>query len=283
MKSLQVGFIGLGNIGLPMAKSILKSGLPLTVCDLRKEPVAAMVALGAKAAGSPRDLAAACDVVLSMVRDIPQTDTVIFGQHGVWDGIREGAIIILSSTLNPAYCREVYARAKERGVRVIDAAVSKESPVNKEGEFTLMIGGDEDAVKRCRPVFKALAKHIFYLGGIGSGQAYKLVNNMVTLGCGSLIREALNLGLKAGLDLEKMIEVMRVSTADSFSLRVMEYRVKTRQPSKPIKNAPREVVNKDLEMALQMAAEVGAPLPITRYITGLDTGALYEAFSAEMK
>ena len=288
MQSLKVGFIGLGNMGMPMAKSIATKGFPMTVYDLRKEPVAEMMALGAKAADSPREVAAVSDMVISMVRDIPQTDAAIFGKNGVWEGVKEGGIIVISSTIGPAYCRQLYARAKERKVRVIDACVSKSTPSNEAGQLTLMIGGDEDAVKRCWPVFEAIGKYVFYLGDIGMGQCYKLVNNLAVFVIGTVNRECLNLGLKAGLDLQKMIDVMQVSTGNSWSLMYLGNNLKSpRRAPRPSPGAPADGPkisgNKDKLLAIEMAKEVGAQVPVALFTEELDIEKVYEAYSARMK
>ena len=175
MSSLRVGFIGLGNMGILMARKLVKNGEALTVYDLRKEVVSEMVSLGAAGAKSSLEVAANSDVIFSMVRDEPQNDEVIFGPDGVWQGIKEGSTLIISSTISPGYCRNLYARGKEKGVYVIDAPVSAETrnftPGQESVVLTLMIGGDEEAVTRCMPVFKALGKNIFHLGGIGAGRS----------------------------------------------------------------------------------------------------------------
>jgi 3-hydroxyisobutyrate dehydrogenase-like beta-hydroxyacid dehydrogenase len=288
MSSIKAGFIGLGSMGMPMARSIASSGLPLTVYDLRKEPLEEMRALGARVAGSSREVAATSDAVISMVRDVPETEEVIFGKGGVWEGMKKGGTIIISSTIGPAYCRELYAKAKARGIQVIDACVSKEGTGFEPGGLTLMIGGDEDAVKKCLPIFRAMAKHIFHLGDIGTGQLYKLVNNLAVFGCGTITRECLNLGLKAGLDLQKMIDVMLVSTGGSWSLKNMDYMMKSgmRMPrpaptvDKPV---PRNLGNKDKELAYELAEEVGANVPLSKFMDELDTESVYDAYSALMK
>ena len=113
MSSIRVGFIGLGNIGLPIARSLAERGVPLTVYGRRQEVVEEMKALGAAVAGSPREMAAAADVVISVVRDIPETEEVIFGKDGVWEGIQEGGTIVIASTVSPEYCRELYNKASE--------------------------------------------------------------------------------------------------------------------------------------------------------------------------
>ncbi len=283
MSSIRVGFIGLGDIGLPMAKSLARKGLPLTIYARRKEVIEEMKSLGAIAASSCREVAATSDVLISVVRDIPQTEEVIFGKDGVWEGIKEGATIVISSTISPEYCRKLYAKAKERGVQVIDAGLSKSGPTNEEGEFTLMVGGDEDAVKRCWPVFEAMAKHIFHLGGIGTGQAYKLVNQLALISNGIIIRECLNLGLKAGLDLQKMIDVIRVSTGNSLRLESLDYMMKVRKLP-PVAKAPRkDLGTKDRDLAIELAEKVGANIPLLRFIAELDAESAYDAYSDMMK
>ncbi len=282
MSSLRVGFIGMGNIGLPMAKSLAKKGLPLTIYARRKEVVSEMKSLGATAARSCREMAAASDVVISVVRDIPQTEEVMFGKDGVWEGIKEGATIVISSTIGSEYCQQLYARAKERGVQVIDAALSKNHPYNEEGGFTLMIGGDEDAVKRCWPVFEAMATHPFHVGRIGMGQTFKLVNAVATHINRVVIVECLNLGLKAGLDMQKMIDVIRVSTGNSNVLEhvASDYMNMSRNlPPGPAVKASRGD-QRPRELAIKLGEKVGANTPLLEFIGGLDMESAYDAYTA---
>ena len=283
MASIRAGFIGLGNLGMPMAKKILRNKIPLTVYDLRKELVEEMRALGATAANSPKEVAASSDVIISMVNDMADTDAVVFGKDGVWEGIKKGSVIVITSTLGPSYCRNLYEKAKERGVGVVDAPVSKNGPTN-DGELTLMIGGDNADVARCRPVFEALATHPFHLGGIGTGQAYKLVNNLLS---GSIIhatRESLDLGLKAGLDLEKMLEVMRVGTGNNWYLGQLDYQIQShRTRSAAVRPPTKNIASKDWNLALELAEKIGARLPLGRFTHELDAKSAYGEFYAAMK
>jgi len=291
MSSIKAGFIGMGNLGMVMARSIANKGIPLTVYDLRKEAIEEMVALGATAASSCREVAEKSEVVMSMVRDIPQTDEVIFGKDGVWEGIKKGSIIITTSTIGPAYCRDLYAKAKEKGVQVIDIGMSKDTPNNEEGQLTLMIGGDDDAIKKCQPIFEAMGKHIFYVGGIGNGQAYKLVNNLAAFNIGTVTRECLNLGLKAGLDLQTICEIMSVSTGGSWMVGNMAQTLKSGMrmapppspPPTPGAQAPAQKMgNKDTELAMEMADAVGAKVPVARFMDDIDM-AVYDAYSDAMR
>ncbi|UCC17445.1 MAG: hypothetical protein JSU58_02555, partial [Dehalococcoidales bacterium] len=162
--TLKMGFVGVGDIGNVMARSILRAGIPLTVYDLNKEAVEKVVAEGAVAAGSCREVMEVSDAVISMVRDIPQTEEVVFGKDGLWEGVKEGSIIILSSTIGPYYPRELYEKGSEKGVRVIDIGVTKNIPTNEIGQFTLMVSGDDDAIDTCWPVFEAMGRKVFKAG-----------------------------------------------------------------------------------------------------------------------
>jgi 3-hydroxyisobutyrate dehydrogenase-like beta-hydroxyacid dehydrogenase len=284
VSTIKVGFIGLGNMGMAMAKCLPKKGLPVTVYDIRKEAIDEMVALGAKAAGSCREVAEVSDAVITMVKDIDQTNEVIFGKDGVWEGIKEGSIIIISSSIGPRYCQQLYKKAKEeKGVKVVDCGISDPSgPAHYlEAQLTLMIGGDKEDVKLCMPIFRAMGKKIFHLGETGKGQAYKLVNNMAVMHITSVSRECLNLGLKIGLDEEKMIEVMSYSTGGTWSfqnqVRMKKLGVKMpvmRPPSTgtdATKAPPQRRMPFELQVAWELANEVGVEMPVCKFIDGIGT------------
>jgi 3-hydroxyisobutyrate dehydrogenase-like beta-hydroxyacid dehydrogenase len=280
MSSIKVGFIGLGNIGFPMARSLAKKEFLLTIYSRHPDVTDAMTTLGAAAVNSSREVAAASDVVISVVRDIPQTDEVLFGANGAWEGLKRGSAIVLSSTIGPEYCQKLYARGKERGIQVIDAALSKDTITNEEGQFTLMIGGDDDAVKRYWPVFEALGKHVFHVGGTGMGQAYKVINQMAFFNIKAGVTECLNLGLKAGLDLQKMMDVLQVGTGESWYLRNLNYLVKARKLKAPFNAPNRNDGMKDITLALALAQKSGANAPVLKFVTDLDHGAAFDAYYA---
>jgi 3-hydroxyisobutyrate dehydrogenase-like beta-hydroxyacid dehydrogenase len=286
MDKFKIGFIGLGNMGTIMAKKLLENGLSLTVYDLRKEAIDEMVQLGAKAVGSSREVAENCDVIISMVRDIPQTEEVLFGESGVWEGIKPGTTVILSSSLSPEYCREVYEKAKEKNVRIIDSPVSTEdrsfAPGKEFAVLTLMVGGDDDAIESCMPVLTAMAKNVIPQGGIGTGQVCKLVNNLAMYANGIVARECVNLGLKAGLDLEKMKKAMSLSTGNSRVLmgigRMSPFPPPVRTPAELAGGKPPEDLgSKDKRLALEMADSVGAKTPVVRLMEQLDLNSTYDA------
>ncbi len=290
MSSLKMGFIGVGNIGMVMAKSILKAGIPLTVYDLNKDAVDEIVVAGAKAAKSCREVMEASDAVISMVRDVPQTEEVVFGKDGLWEGVKEGSIIILSSTIGPQYPRELYAKGKEKGVRVIDVGVTKNIPTNEIGQFTLMVSGDDDVIDKCWPAFEAMGRKIFRAGRIGNGQAYKLVNNMAAFNLGTVVHECLNVGLKAGLDMKMMLDVMQEGTGGSWMANSMRNMLESGRPRMAPpppppgdKTTPRQFINKDQILAIELAEEVDAKIPVARLMENLDESALYDAYTKAMR
>ncbi len=283
--TLKMGFVGVGDIGNVMARSILKSGIPLTVYDLNKEAVDKVVAEGATAAGSCREVMEISDAVISMVRDIPQTEEVVFGKDGLWEGAKEGSIIILSSTIGPYYPRELYEKGKEKGIRVMDIGVTKNIPTNEIGQFTLMVSGDDDVIDTCWPVFEAMGRMVFRAGKIGNGQAYKLVNNMVAFNMGTVIHECLNVGLKAGLDMKMMLDVMEEGTGGSWMANSMRARLESgvrRMPPPPSitdGSPPPKFINKDQVLAIEMAEQLGAEIPVARLMENLDESKVYEAYT----
>ena len=290
-----IGFIGLGNMGGAMAKRLASRGFTLMVYDLVKEAVEELESVGATAARSSRQVAAASDVIFSMVRDIPETDEVIFGKDGVWQGISEGKTVVISSSIGPAYCRELYEKAKQRGVHVIDCGVSDPTVFRHEpGALTLMLGGDEDVVRQCWPVFEAMGKNVFYLGKIGNGQAHKLINNMTIKHIGAVERlcliECLNLGLRVGLDLRKMIDVMSVNAGAriiqnmGFKAELDEKQILEALRIPVSRASSREVRHKDeLDYGMEMADEVGVEMPICRFIDELDAGSVYNEYLSLQK
>ena len=275
---LKVGQIGLGNLGFLMARSVAARGFPFTVCDLRPEPVAELVKLGAKATKTPREVAAASDVVVSIVNDIADNETIIFGKDGLMEGLKKGGAIMLCSTIGPEYVKTVYNRAKPKGIRIIDVGMSKDGPGEEIGSQTMMAGGDEADFKFCKPVLDAIAKHVFYVGPIGTGQAFKVINNLMGIAIGSVTREALNAGVMGGLDLEKMVEVMKVSTGGSWSLNYMDFQMKARKGATASVSRPAPTKNiglKDWTLAVEYAKTVGAQIPMTTFIHDLDTSKLF--------
>jgi 2-hydroxy-3-oxopropionate reductase len=288
LAALKVGFIGIGNMGMSMAKSLIKSGFPVTVFDLNQNAVAEIKLMGAFAASSPGELAISCDSIISMVRDESQIDQIIFGRKGVWEGITEGKTIIISSTVNPAYCRQLYAKAALRKVRVLDSPVTDPSGQKHIlGGLTIMVGGDKDVVDQNWPIFEAMGKNIFYMGQIGNGQVCKLVHQINAFNIAAVTRESLNMGVKAGLDLKTMVEALSQGLGSTRGLQTMAQNLKVRQSSSSPNAADRPTTAgmgiRDRMLALELAEEIGAEMPVADCIQQLDSSLLYQAYSSAMK
>ena len=199
----------------------------------------------------------------------------------------------------PSYCQRLYDRAKEKGVHVVDCAVSDPSgQKHRSGVLTLMIGGDDDDVRTCMPVFEALGKDIFHLGGIGMGQACKLVHQINAFNIGTVTRESLNMGLKAGLDLPKMVEALSKGLGSTRGLQRMAASLKSRRQTTAAKPLvaqaplaqpagagvpPPNPLSKDRQLAMEMAEEAGADMPIARFINEVDSNLMYKEYSAAMR
>lgn len=214
-----VGFIGLGAMGEPMARNVLKRGFPLVVRDLRPEPVAALRDVGARAADSPRAVAEAVDVIITMLPGRNEVRDVYLGPGGILEGARAGPVAVDMSTVPPMTTREVGAALADRGVRMLDAPVARTREAALAGTLSIMVGGDWRAFEECRDVLGAMGSDISYCGALGAGEVVKLVNNLVLFANVAALAEGLVLGVKAGVEPGTLVEVLSKGSADSFVLR----------------------------------------------------------------
>lgn len=263
-----VGFIGLGNIGLPMARRLASSGsFRVTVCGhRRREPLETMAAAGARVASNPRQAAEASQVFISMVRDQPQTEQALFGEGGAWEALGPGTVLVLSSTLSPDFCQELEQRGKARGIAVLDAPVSGMAKGAEAGTLTFFVGGDREVMEKCRPLFEAMGKNIFHLGGVGTGQVAKLSNNLLLFAAIHATGEVIRMAEKAGLGWPELLRTIQVSTGNCWTIQNWEYLgVVNRDPANVF-----DLAYKDLEAALGFARRNGLRLPLAGLMTQLD-------------
>ncbi len=265
----KIGFIGLGEMGKGMATNLAKKGFQTVVFDLRPKVVSDLVACGAAAAGSPRELAQSSDVIITMLRDSLQTDEVLFGRDGVWEGIRKGSVVIISSTLDPLYSRGLEQKAKIKGVHLLDAPVSGAKWASESGTLTFMVGGEEAILDECLPVFEAMGKKTFHMGHVGAGDAMKLVNNSINIVAVAVASEAITVGLKAGIDLGKMLEVINASSGSSWVVQNWESLCKMVR-GRETPGIRDWNVQKDLGLGIKFANSVGERLPIAALVSQLD-------------
>ncbi|MDZ7337797.1 MAG: 2-hydroxy-3-oxopropionate reductase [candidate division KSB1 bacterium] len=258
MEKQHIGFIGLGIMGKPMAMNLLRAGYGLTVYNRSKAPVEFMVAQGAEAAASPREVAERSEVVITMVTDSPDVEEVILGPNGVAEGVRAGAVVIDMSTISPTVTRRIAAALEERGAAMLDAPVSGGDTGAKAGTLAIMVGGDKEVFERCLPIFQAMGKSIVHVGPNGMGQMTKLCNQVLVAVNNLATCEALLLASKAGLDPAVMIEAVKNGAAGSWQLANLGPKMIARD------FAPGFMVRlqqKDLRLALEVARELHLPLP----------------------
>lgn len=210
---MKVGFIGLGVMGAPMAANIVKGGHELTVYDSNPQAVAKLVQLGAKSAASPREVGAASDIVVTMLPEPQHVEQVVLGPNGLIEGLSAGGIVIEMSTIDPGTSVRVGDVLRTRGMDLVDSPVGKTSEHAVTGTLTLMVGGNASAIERATPVLKCMGTDTYYCGGPGTGHAMKMTNNLLATTIMIANTEALAIGIKAGLKLELMQEVMRTTMA----------------------------------------------------------------------
>jgi 3-hydroxyisobutyrate dehydrogenase-like beta-hydroxyacid dehydrogenase len=266
--AIRAGFVGLGNIGAPMAKR-LAAGLETTVFDVLPERARALEADGAKGAASPRDVAAASDVIGVCVRDDADVRAVMGGDDGILAGAARGAIVAIHSTVQPATVEEIAATAEPSGVVVLDACITGGAAGATQGTLTVMAGGDAAAIERARPFFDCFAKKVVHTGGLGSGCKMKLCNNLMTYLAWTSIYEATMLARAAGLPQEVLEEVAgsNGNLTDPMRAYIAVHKVpdETRR-SEAFQASMRgfvEIAEKDLAATLALARECGITLPGT--------------------
>lgn len=215
-----VGFIGLGVMGGPMALNILKGGHSLSVFDLDSNAVARLTAAGATAAASPREVGAASEIVVTMLPEPQHVESVVLGPGGIAEGLPQGGVVIDMSTIDPRTSQRVGEELRRRGMHMVDAPVGKTSEHAATGTLTLMVGGEPEIIERVKPVLDCMGNETYLCGGPGMGHAMKITNNLLATTIMVANTEALAIGLKAGLTLELMTDVMRTTMAWNNQLAV---------------------------------------------------------------
>jgi len=256
----KVGLIGLGLMGKPMGMNLLKAGFPLTVWNRTASRADELVAAGAKLAPSPRELAANSEIVLSIVSDPAALEEVLWGQNGAVQGFPRGGIYVDSSTVSPTLARKVASACDERGVRFLDAPVTGGDWGAKKGELVFMVGGDAGTLAKVEPVLRVLGKKWFHLGPNGAGQIIKLAMNLILALQVDALAEALALVTAAGLQGEKLVEVMQSSMARSG---VLDIKSQNLLKGNYTPSFPLRLMHKDMRLALELAEQTQVELPAT--------------------
>jgi 2-hydroxy-3-oxopropionate reductase len=252
----RIGFIGLGIMGKPMALHLMKAGHSLSV--LKKNKTAAeFVALGAQAFATPRELASNSDIVITMVPDSPDVEEAVLGKDGVIGGLNAGGLFIDMSSVAPMTAKKIYGLLQEKGIEALDAPVSGGQVGAEQATLSIMVGGTEAAFARALPLFQLMGKNIMLIGGPGAGQMTKTCNQMIVGMTIQAVAEAFTLAGKAGVNLEKMREVLLGGFAQSRILDLHGKRM-IEQNFKP--GFKVKLHRKDMNLALQAGKENAVPL-----------------------
>jgi 2-hydroxy-3-oxopropionate reductase len=289
---MKIGFIGLGIMGKPMSKNLLKAGHVVVVCDVNRSAVEEVVAAGAQSAATPRDIASQVELIITMLPNSPEVKQVVLGPGGILEGAKAGLIVADMSSIAPLASREIAAKLAEKGVELLDAPVSGGQPKAIDGTLSVMVGGKQEVFDRCFPVFKAMAASVVRVGDIGAGNVAKLANQVVVALNIAAVSEALVLAAKAGVEPELVFQAIRGGLAGST---VMEAKAPLMLDRRFNPGFRINLHIKDLNNALETGHQFGAPLPLTASVMEImqalkiddmgdcDHGALVRHFEKQAK
>lgn len=266
---MKVAFIGLGTMGIPMTLNILNAGFDLTVHNRTRDKEKIPAKEGAQRAASPREAAVGAEVIITCVSDTPDVEEVIMGENGVIHGAQAGSIVVDMSTISPSTTRRIAQDLGKNGIKMIDAPVSGGSEGAQKGTLSIMVGGEAEDLEKVDPVLKAMGKTITHVGPVGAGQLTKAINQIIVGGTYWSVAEGVTLGIKAGLDMDKVLQAVGSGAAQSWAL--------TNRSGNMIKNSyplgfKVKLHRKDLNIALEIARELGVTLPLAAYVEQVETG-----------
>jgi 2-hydroxy-3-oxopropionate reductase len=259
----KIGFIGLGIMGKPMAKNLLKAGYPVVCYDIVKANVDEVCAAGAKCGESNKDVAARSEIIITMLPNSPHVKEAVFGQNGIIEGASKGSILVDMSSIDPMVSKEVYAGLQEKGIEMLDAPVSGGEPKAIDGMLSIMAGGKEDVFNEVKDILLKMGASAVLVGDIGSGNVTKLANQIIVALNIAAVSEAMTLAVKTGVDPEKVYQAIRGGLAGSTVL-------DAKAPMMISRNfKPGFRINlhiKDLQNALNAGHNVNAYLPLTSHV-----------------
>jgi 2-hydroxy-3-oxopropionate reductase len=255
----KIGFIGLGIMGKPMAKNLIKAGYSLTVYDVNPGPVKELVAAGAAQGSSSSDVAAKSEVVITMLPNSPDVKKAVLGERGVLEGAKPGTILVDMSSIAPLVSQEVEAEVRKKGVEMLDAPVSGGEPKAIDGTLSIMVGGKQEVFDRVVDILKVMGASAVRVGDIGSGNTTKLANQIIVALNIAAMSEAMVLATKAGVDPEKVFEAIRGGLAGST---VLNAKVPLALDGNFKPGFRIELHIKDMANALDTAHELGVPVPL---------------------
>jgi 3-hydroxyisobutyrate dehydrogenase-like beta-hydroxyacid dehydrogenase len=258
--SRAIGFIGLGAMGKPMSLNLIKKGFSLWVYDILPEKMKPLIAQGARACGSGREVAANCSVVITILPAPPDVKAAVFGEKGLMEAMKPGSTLIEMSTIDPLTSREVAHSLAEKGASMLDAPVARGVPAAESGTLSIFVGGERKVFETCLEILKAMGTDIFHVGNVGCGHVVKMVNNLILGGTMAVLSEALVLGVKAGVKPALLYEALCAGSAGSFALKNQV----GQSVMKGIFEEGRFSVDylmKDIGLALETGKNLHVPLP----------------------
>ena len=259
---MRVGFIGVGNIGRPMAQQIAKAGFTLVVHDIREEAAAPLLEQGARWVDSPREAAEQSDVVSTCLPGPEEMEAVVLGEGGILEGIRAGSVYIDHTTNSPTLVQRVHGLLAERGVAMLDAPVSGGMEGAQTRDLTVLVGGDGETLDRCRPVLDAMAKTVMHVGDIGAGCICKLMHNCAGFSLDLAMMECLTLGVKAGVDPAVIVEVFqKCALGRNFAMQRRLPETLFRGDFDP--RFALKIAYKDMALATELGRTYGVPMGLT--------------------
>ena len=275
---MDIAFIGMGTMGVPMAINLLKAGHRVVVHNRTRDREQVVAEAGATRAASPKAAAMNAELIITCVSDGPDVEAMMIGPEGVIHGAKPGAIAIDMSTISAKITRRIAETLKEKGISMLDAPISGGSEGAKNGTLSIMVGGEASDVAKSMPAFEAMGKTITHVGAIGSGQLTKAINQIIIAGTYWGVAEGMAMGLKAGLDMEKVVQAVGGGAAGSWGL--------THRSGNMLKNEyplgfRTRFHRKDLNIALEAARELGVPLPIAAYVEQIETGLMARGYGDE--
>ncbi len=276
---MNIAFIGLGTMGAPMARNLLKAGFRLTVHNRTRQKEEALAELGALRAESPQAAADGADIIMTNVSDTPDVERVVLGEAGAVHGMKAGGVLIDLSTISPAATRRIAEKLAERGLEMLDAPVSGGSEGAQKGTLSIMVGGKPEVFERVEPVLEVLGKTVTHVGPVGSGQVAKAVNQVIIAGVYAAVAEGMALGLaSSGIDLSAARRALSGGAAGSW---VLENRAQNMVDNRYPLGFRTRLHLKDLNIALETARELGVPIPLAAYVAQLETGLVKRGFGDE--
>jgi 2-hydroxy-3-oxopropionate reductase len=262
----KIGFIGLGIMGKPMAKNLIKAGFPLVVHNRSRSKVDELVKEGAAAANMPREVASSADIIITMLPNSPDVELVALGANGILEGAKAGQLFIDMSTINPIVSQRIAKEFSAKGVAMVDAPVSGGEKGAIDATLSIMAGGEAKDFERALPVFNALGKTVTHMGSIGSGGFTKLANQIIVAINLTAIGEALVFGAKAGVDPQKMIRALAGGLAGSKCLDQKSEKILSGDFAPGFKI---DLHSKDLNLIQDAARSVGVPIPTAAFVEQL--------------